>query len=129
MVAHVSHTPREGPHPILIVDDHADIRESLADVLAIEGYQVATAMNGREALEYLKKNPAPCLILLDLTMPVMNGWDFRKTQLQDPDLADIPVVIVSGTTHPNNAVSLRALKFYDKPVNIPDLLHTVAEHC
>jgi CheY-like chemotaxis protein len=129
MVAHVSHTLREGPHPILIVDDHEDIRESLADVLAIEGYQVATAMNGRDALEYLKQNPAPCLILLDLTMPVMNGWDFRKVQLQDPDLADIPVVIVSGTNQHHNTVSLQALKYYDKPVNIPDLLVTVAEHC
>jgi CheY-like chemotaxis protein len=127
VVAHVSRG--EHHHPILIVDDHDDIRETLAQVLQVEGYQVATAVNGREALDYLRSHPAPCLILLDLTMPVMNGWDFRYEQLKDPNLAEIPIVIVSGTNHHPGTVSLDALRFFDKPVNIPALLDTVAENC
>ena len=118
-----------GHHPILIVDDHEDIRETLAEVLQIEGYPVATAINGLEALNYLKAHPSVCIIVLDLTMPVMNGWDFRRHQLQDPRLAQIPVVIVSGTDKDRNGMSLDVIGYFDKPVNIPDLLDTVAQHC
>ena len=61
---------------ILVVDDDAEIRESLSDLLSDEGHRVRAAANGKEALELLRQTPAPCMILLDLMMPVMNGWQF-----------------------------------------------------
>ena len=71
---------------ILVVDDDPDIRDSLREVLEDEGYEVACVGNGREALDHLKTaNPRPCVILLDLMMPVMDGWQFRKEQKQDAD--------------------------------------------
>src|SRR5579862_4602951 len=65
---------------ILIVDDDPDIRDSLKEVLEDEGYEVNGVANGREALDYLRKSPRPCVILLDLMMPVMDGWQFRREQ-------------------------------------------------
>ena len=65
-------------------------------MLDLEGFQHAEAANGREALDYLEEFPAPCLVLLDLDMPVMNGWDFRTIQLADDRLAAIPVVVVTA---------------------------------
>jgi CheY-like chemotaxis protein len=89
--------PAPQPRPcILIVEDNADLRDSLAELLQYEGYEVARAANGQEALRYLRECPPPCLILLDLMMPVMNGWEFRKQQLLDPTLSSIPVAIVTG---------------------------------
>ena len=75
---------------ILVVDDDPDIRDSLREVLEDEGYEVACVGNGREALDHLKTaNPRPCVILLDLMMPVMDGWQFRKEQKQDAEIAGI----------------------------------------
>lgn len=125
----IAHAPQEGTHTILIVDDHEDIRETLSDVLEFVGYQVATAVNGLDALRYLRNHPPPCLILLDLTMPVMNGWDFRQQQMQDPQLAGIPVVVVSGTNPVYNPIPLEAVHTFVKPVDIPALLDTVGQHC
>ncbi len=87
---------RAGQKVVLIVDDNADVRESAALLLRLLGFRVATAGDGRLALGYLHSHPAPCLILLDLRMPVMNGWQFRAAQCKDPRLAPIPVVICSG---------------------------------
>src|SRR5437588_809924 len=81
---------------ILLVEDDTEIREEMAALLESEGYVVAQARNGQDALDQLKEMPAPCLILLDLMMPVMNGWDFRERQLADPSLKEIPTIIVSG---------------------------------
>jgi CheY-like chemotaxis protein len=116
---------------ILIVDDHADIRDSLAEILAEEGYQVACAANGREALEHLRTCPRlPCLILLDLMMPVMNGWDFRALQRNHPRFRAVPVAIVSGadvTAH--CAGALDAVDYIVKPVELRALMATIALHC
>src|ERR1044071_1184503 len=76
---------------ILVVEDDSAIREVLTDVLESEGYQVLNAANGREAIQLLRSSTLPCLILLDLMMPVMNGWQFRDEQRQDPLLAPVPV--------------------------------------
>ena len=82
---------------VCIVDDDADIREVLSDVLSIEGYQVIPAGDGEAALGLLRSQESDCrLILLDLMMPHMNGWEFRRQQLQDPAIASIPVVLLSG---------------------------------
>src|SRR5205823_6375304 len=69
---------------ILIVEDHADLRESLTEILEDEGYVVASAANGLDGLNYLQAHPPPRLILLDLKMPVMDGWEFRRRQQEDP---------------------------------------------
>jgi CheY-like chemotaxis protein len=115
---------------VLIVEDDADLRDSLADLLQDEGYQVAGAANGREALSYLRKCPPPCIILLDLMMPVMNGWEFRKQQQQDPALSSIPVAIVTGVRNSaDQMAALNAVGYLQKPVDLSELLETVAIYC
>lgn len=81
---------------ILIVEDEKGIQEVLKDALEMEGYTVFTADNGQEGLEMLPKMPTPCLILLDLMMPVMNGWQFAEVISKDMTLATIPVVLVTA---------------------------------
>ena len=83
--------------PVLLVEDDAAIAGSLGEALREEGLEVATAQNGREALQVLRGGLRPSVILLDLMMPVMDGWDFRHEQLRDPALRDIPVVVVTAT--------------------------------
>ena len=118
------------PDVVLIVDDHDDIRESLGELLTDEGYGVALAANGREALHYLRANDPPCLILLDLMMPVMNGYEFRSLQRQDPNLAGIPVAVVSGREDAAmSAAEMHAVRCLVKPVDLDALLQTVASHC
>jgi CheY-like chemotaxis protein len=115
---------------VLIVEDDVEILESLAEILRDEGYPVATARNGAEALARLRECDAPCLILLDLMMPVMNGWTFRETQLRDPKLAATPVVILSGTSDVDrHAVSLQAAGFIRKPIQLERLFELVEQHC
>ena len=79
-------------HEILIVEDDSALREALAQVLSDEGYELFSARDGLEAVNCLKKGNRPDVILLDLSMPVVNGWEFRMFQKRDPELAAIPVV-------------------------------------
>ncbi|HEY5418048.1 MAG TPA: response regulator [Gemmatimonadaceae bacterium] len=115
---------------VLIVDDDEAIRESLSEFLTDEGFDVKTANNGREAIDMLAGGLRPCAILLDLMMPVMDGWDFRAEQLLSPALADIPVALVSGFGF--SAQSMRAqfpgIELLDKPVSMPHLLDFVRRH-
>src|SRR5262245_16483221 len=85
--------------PVLIVEDDADLRDMMAQLLALEGFQTMAVSNGREALDYLRNlhnGDAPDLILLDLMMPEMDGWEFRRHQQADPKLADVPVVVLTA---------------------------------
>src|ERR1043165_9927085 len=82
--------------PVLIVEDDEDLREMMAQLLTLEGYQAAAVANGREALEYLHDSEKPHVILLDLMMPVMDGWEFRRKQQADPSLAPVPVIVLSA---------------------------------
>ena len=112
---------------ILVVDDDRGAMEALSDILEYEGYHVQRAQNGLQALEYLQSTrPCPNLIVLDLLMPVMDGWEFRMRQKQNPDLAKIPVLVVTaiGATAGIDAVSVLR-----KPVDIDALLRTVARYC
>lgn len=84
------------PRPILVIDDDIDLRETLAEVLAEDGFAVATAAHGLDALQQLQAGLRPGLILLDLMMPVMDGRQFRAEQLKDPELAKVPVVVFSA---------------------------------
>ena len=113
---------------ILVVEDDADIRDVFVQVLELEGYEIAAAGNGREALEHLRRSKQPDLILLDIMMPVMDGWQFRAEQQQNPEWASIPVVILSahGFSH-HKATSIGVADFLKKPVELETLLNTVKQ--
>ncbi|MEO6458422.1 MAG: response regulator [Chloroflexia bacterium] len=116
---------------ILIVDDDFAIRDSLSQLLEGEGFQVSSVADGQEALNYLLQSPErPCLILLDLMMPGVDGWHFRHRQKQYPAFASIPVAIISA--HPNfrsQATTLDAQGYIDKPIDIDALFEIVARYC
>lgn len=80
---------------ILLVDDDPDVREVLAEFLEVRGYAVEACANGADALAYLRTGPPPHVILLDLQMPIMDGYEFRAAQANDAKLAEIPVVVIS----------------------------------
>jgi CheY-like chemotaxis protein len=113
--------------PILIVDDDEDIREALHSLLELEGYTVLSAANGREALELLSRSPRPGLILLDLMMPLMNGWEFKQAAAKNPALASIPVVIV--TAFPGRLESLNAAGALIKPIEMDALIAVARRFC
>lgn len=93
----MKHLENDQRKKILVIDDEVDFRLSLAELLSLQGYGVCTARDGLGALSYLvKKNEIPDLIILDLNMPRMNGWEFLKTLDADPRLAEIPLMIISG---------------------------------
>jgi CheY-like chemotaxis protein len=115
---------REGP--VLIVDDSAETREAIVTLLQAKGYSVATAASVDEALQRLREGLAPCLILLDLLMTGKDGFEFRREQRADPDLATIPVVIYSG--HHNvyySALEMGVSAYFQKPVDPEDFLKAV----
>jgi CheY-like chemotaxis protein len=111
---------------ILIVEDDDDIREALTQILELEGYVVREATNGREALDICAKQPTPNLILLDLMMPVMDGWQFRSEQMKDPVLAKVPVVVISADASVHEKVaSFGAATVLPKPISLDRLLRAV----
>jgi len=115
---------------VLIVEDHPELRRSLTDLLQEAGYAVTSAADGQEALAALRTAPPPDLILLDLMMPVMDGWEFRRRQRQDSALAAIPVVVISGgETLPHSPSFVDAASYLLKPIDFDVLLATVARHC
>jgi CheY-like chemotaxis protein len=113
---------------VLIVEDDDGAREALSDCLEMEGISVAAARNGREALEYLHKAPHPKVILLDLFMPVMTGWEFRTAQKQDKAIADIPVVVVTAF---GSAVTkqIDATLIMHKPLDLDRLINVIRNYC
>ena len=112
-----------------MVEDDYDSREMLRILLESEGYPVISAANGREALRHLSA-ASPCLIILDLMMPIMNGWEFRAVQTQDPTYAQIPVVVVSADGNvKDKAATLGAAGYLQKPVQFDHLLDLVRQHC
>ena len=109
---------------LLVVDDDVELCESLADALTDAGYDPVTAGDGARALALSHDMPAPQLILLDLMMPEMNGWEFREVQLHDQVVKDIPVVVMTASRdlrrHPVDADA-----FLFKPFTLDDLLEQV----
>ena len=113
---------------ILIVDDQPDARGMLELLLQTHGYATEQAANGQEALERLR-TCEPCLVLLDLMMPVMSGWEFRARQLQDPAVAGVPVVCISAVHEPDDVRRRLNLPCLAKPVDFDELLAVVRETC
>jgi CheY-like chemotaxis protein len=114
--------------PVLIVEDDEDLREMMAQLLTIEGFQAATVANGKEALDYLHERDKPEVILLDLMMPVMDGWEFRRKQQADPSVADVPVIVLSAID-PARAAKVDAEAFLKKPLDFDRLLDLVRGYC
>ena len=112
---------------ILVVEDDHDTRVSLRQSLESEGKFVFSAGNGKQGLEVLHRIKPPCLILLDLVMPVMDGEEFIKAIETDPSLHTIPVVVVSA--FPEKAKTLLAKAFVAKPVDLKTLLKAVSDYC
>jgi CheY-like chemotaxis protein len=116
---------------VLVVDDDRDIRDVLTDALEAEGYRVVTAADGQDALNWLRAGTErPCVILLDLMMPKMDGIQLRTELLNDPELARIPVVVLSAD--PSAIVAAKSLSFAGslrKPVPLEALLAAVHAHC
>ncbi len=105
---------------VLIVEDDEDIRSDHTAILQVKGWSVASAENGAEALVHLRANGAPSVILLDMRMPVMNGWEFLAAQKEDPALAGIPVIICSGDGNVDPE-AVRAAGFLRKPFELSHL--------
>lgn len=114
--------------PILFVEDDDDIRDSLADLLRGEGYEVHVAANGEEALEYLHQpGRDPCLVLLDLMMPVLNGWQVVEILRTEDRVATLPVVVLSAADAASSPAEARG--FIRKPVDVDLLLAMVRRYC
>lgn len=112
---------------VLIVDDDLDVRSALAEILELRGYTVDCAGNGREALEHLRTSPAlPAVIILDVLMPVMDGWQFLAEQKKDPALTGIPVMVVTAM---RNAEKFDAAATFHKPVEVDRLLAALVHLC
>ena len=117
-------------HVVLVVEDDPDIRATLCDALDDHGYSPVGTANGVEALEYLRgPGERPCLILLDLMMPVMDGQTFRAEQRADPTLAEIPVVVISAYRDVERQAAELAAEVLPKPVRLDSLLATARRHC
>jgi CheY-like chemotaxis protein len=113
---------------VLIVEDDADTRALLARLVAAEGYRVELAQDGWEALERLRQH-RPQLVLTDLMMPRMNGWQLHQSMLCDPDLFDIPVVILSAVADTESPQSRGVSACLCKPVDLDELLDKLHEFC
>jgi len=115
---------------VLVVEDDPELLNSLSEVLESEGYRVACARHGLEALGRLRGGARPSVILLDLMMPIMNGWQFRYEQRQDSDLSKIPVVVVSAKSDSRqHAEWLEADGYISKPIDLNVLFGTLSRYC
>jgi CheY-like chemotaxis protein len=112
---------------ILVVEDDTSIRELLVELLESEGYHVASVVNGLEGLKYLQAEQKPDLILIDLMMPVMDGYSFRTEQLKHSDWSKIPTVVMSAEANAKEKMkNFNITAFLSKPVELDTILKTVA---
>jgi CheY-like chemotaxis protein len=113
-------------HPVLLVDDDSGVRRTLAKFLGRDGIQVVEADNGQTALSYLKDGGQAGVIVLDLRMPVMDGFTFRAEQRREPALANIPVVVLSGADT-DRFDELGAAATFEKPASFTELAKCVRD--
>ncbi len=112
---------------IMVIEDDEDIRSVLVDLLAEEGYETHSAENGKEALETLRQIPKPCLVFLDLMMPIMNGREFLDEVMKDSYLAPVPVVVVSAIA--DKADVSGAVGYLKKPIDMDRILAVARKFC
>ena len=120
-------TLQKNCHSILVVEDDEDIRTTLVELLESEGYKTHAAENGKIALEKLQEIPKPCLVLLDMMMPIMDGREFLNQIMKDSLLAPIPILVVSAVADVSNTKG--AVGFIKKPIDIDVILRLVAQYC
>jgi CheY-like chemotaxis protein len=113
---------------ILIVEDDKDLRDSLSDALRLEGYTVVCAENGEAALNHLSTGARPCIILLDLMMPVMDGWTFHRELKKDQALAGIPIIVMTAASVAR-AAAVGAKPVLYTPLQMDAVVEVVQEHC
>ena len=116
------------PPCVLIVEDDNDVREMMELLLTSMGYRTVTAPNGAVALERLRQD-RPCMVLLDLMMPVMTGWEFRERQLADPQLASIPVLCMSAVYQPEEVKTKLQVDCLAKPLDFGRLIDEITSAC
>lgn len=118
------------PRPVLLIENNPDVRHAMVNWLSLQGYTVHTAINGIDGLDKLHTGLRPCLILLHLHMPAMDGFEFRRLQLDDPQLARIPFVVYSGRYDPRIAAEiLNATAYFFAPFDTDALGRVVEAHC
>jgi CheY-like chemotaxis protein len=122
--------PARESRKLLIVEDDADVREVLTSFLTADGYAAEGVANGQEALDHLRAaTELPRLILLDLMMPVMDGWQFLRERAAEPAWVDIPVLVVTAVP-PRAAPADRGVaEVIAKPVDVATLLEKIGRHC
>ena len=118
---------------VLVVDDDVSSTEALCELLKLAGHDVVCADNGRKALEKLHERHREsdyCVILLDLMMPVMNGYEFREEQLKDPSIASIPIIVITADGRAREkAAQLGSDRYFQKPLVPGELLRAIREYC
>jgi CheY-like chemotaxis protein len=112
--------------PVVVVEDDIRALDALTELLEASGYLVVRAQNGQEALEATRCSPPPRLILLDLSMPVMDGWEFLRHQRREPSIANIPVIVITALV---SAIPAGAKALITKPINVSRLLSLVERYC
>ena len=110
---------------ILVVDDDDDLREALTEFFHECGFSVAGAAHGQLALDWMRKNGLPGLVLLDMRMPIMDGAAFRQEQLRDPGLRDVPVFLFTATAGQEVVDAINPLRVFRKPPDSEELLSAV----
>lgn len=114
---------------ILVIEDDTSIRELLVELLESEGYEVTSAVNGLEGLKFLQSKSQPDLILIDLMMPVMDGYSFRTEQLKNGEWSKIPTVVMSAEANAKEKMkSFSITAFLSKPVELDTILRTVSQY-
>jgi len=117
---------------VLVVEDDPHVRAVFSRLLSGAGYDVATAENGQEALRRMRADPKPCLVILDLLLPVLDGWSLCEAIRAEPATAALPIIVCSGTppqVQESGSVALNVQEFQPKPVNSAALLAAVARYC
>jgi CheY-like chemotaxis protein len=113
------------PTVLLVEDDH-DVRETIAEILIDEGYQVVTAADGAEALDHLRRGLAPAVIVLDLMMPGMDGFQFRAIQRADPAISGVPIIVLTADRHVEQKIGeMEIAEYLRKPTRLADLLAVI----
>ena len=113
---------------VLVVDDDPEVRRLITLLLGSKGFAVVGAADGEEGLRKMREQ-RPCVVVLDIQMPTVDGWRFRERQLQEPDLADVPVICITGMFHPEDVGRKLGIPCLGKPLDFPLLVSAVQTAC